>query len=936
VNNILYFLRNLVMSDDSPLMRVNSILNGAFHKLASLGPIPKIAVIASVFVAAAAPPINLVLLDKDHKAPVDFGDGPGKPAIPKPLLKRGDVPKHPPKVLSTPKAGNAPAAPGAPKAGNAPAAQGAPKASNVPPKASATGGGFFGPAFAWPIIPLHMALLPDGRVLNFGTDQNGNQGAQMVYDVWDPSIGNTTSAHTILSNTTGTDIFCAGVSLLDGSGNVLITGGDLTVNGVRNYANNKVELFSPAQNTLTSTQAMNYPRWYASITTLPNGEKLLLGGQNNPTAPAIEGEPTPEVRNVSLGWRTLPGISIDQQQWYYPRGFVGPDAAVYVVQDDGIILRLTTDGTTGTMQTTSSTVATEGFDYPALMYQDANGNPFSVFTVRAGMVADKVNISTSTPVVTPLSSPTYDRRWGNATLLADGEILYSGGSAVANELTNVAYQVELYNPATGTWTLDATAAIPRLYHSAALLLNDGTVVTGGGGAPGPVNELNAEIYYPPYLYLPDGSGNPAPRPQLISAPSTLQLGQSFSMTVGANDQIGNVNLIRAGAVTHSFDSEQRLISLPFTQSGTQVTATMNGSPNLAPPGYYMIFVLNRAGVPAIAKIVSVAPTYPDLKPTSLSYDQSSGNFTSGIANQGLVSTTTGISIGVAYLVDGAKCTWGVVNGPLGVGASVTIGTQGGTCPIASGTHTIAVIADDANRIQETNKNNNTLSKTITVSGQLLPDLVPTSLSYDQTSGLFTSVIANQGQAPTPSGVTIGVAYLVDGAKCTWGAVNGPLAAGASVTIGTQGGTCPIASGTHTIAVVADDANRIQESNKANNTLSQSITVGAGNLPDLVPTSISYDTTSDLFTSVVLNQGSAPTPSGVTIGVAYLVDGVQRTWGYANGPLAPGASVTIGTQGGAYAIPPTGTHTIAVVADDVNRIQESNKSNNTLSSTIQVP
>jgi hypothetical protein len=130
-----------------PLTRVNSILKAAFQKLTSLGPLTKFVAIATVVVAAAAPAVNLVLIDKDQKAPIDFGDGPGKPAIPKPKLKRGDVPAHPPRVMSGPKAGNA---------------GGAPNASSVPPKASATG--YFGAAFAWPIIPLRMALLPDGRV----------------------------------------------------------------------------------------------------------------------------------------------------------------------------------------------------------------------------------------------------------------------------------------------------------------------------------------------------------------------------------------------------------------------------------------------------------------------------------------------------------------------------------------------------------------------------------------------------------------------------------------------------------------------------------------------------------------------------------------------------------------------------------------------------
>ena len=316
--------------NSSPLTRINS-MSDAFHRWAALGRFTKIitlgivVTLVIVVLAATAPPIpNGVLGDKDHPAPVDWGDGPGKPAIPKPILKLGDVPKHPPKTSGVTQPSKTT---GTPKASSAPA-------SSTTPVSNTSGGGYFGPAFAWPIIPLHMALLPDGRVLNFGTDQQGNQGAGMIYDVWTPSLGNVTSAHNVLPNTTGTDIFCSGVSLLDTSGYALITGGDLTVNGVRNFAQKMVELFNPAQNTIASTQAMNYARWYGSITTLPNGEKLLLGGLtgNALGQPSPEvGEPTPEVRNVTLGWRTLPGISIDPNLWYYPRGFVGPDAAVYVV-----------------------------------------------------------------------------------------------------------------------------------------------------------------------------------------------------------------------------------------------------------------------------------------------------------------------------------------------------------------------------------------------------------------------------------------------------------------------------------------------------------------------------------------------------------------------------------------------------------------------------
>jgi subtilase family serine protease len=101
------------------------------------------------------------------------------------------------------------------------------------------------------------------------------------------------------------------------------------------------------------------------------------------------------------------------------------------------------------------------------------------------------------------------------------------------------------------------------------------------------------------------------------------------------------------------------------------------------------------------------------------------------------------------------------------------------------------------------------------------------------------------------------------------------------------------------------------------------------------TSLSYNTATGVFSSVVTNQGTAATPAGVTVGVSYSVDGVYQTWGTVMGPLAAGALVTIGCDGGAYAIP-SGTHTITAFADDINRFAESNKTNNTLSQTITIP
>ncbi len=585
------------------MRRINCLFGAAFHACAAPRGFTKLSLcILAVIVGAGINSdvisknlrLDIFRQEKDKKVPVDYGYGPGAGIGPaRPNFVLGQTPPIPQSMRLVPKA--LPGMRVAPKAalGTAPLGGGA--------------GGFFGPSFPWPIIPIHMALLPDGRVLNYGTDETGAQGAQLLYDIWNPRLGNGSNAHTILPNTTSTDIFCSASSLIGAGlpgigaglgGKLLITGGDLTVSGVRNYSNSKVNVFNPGNNALTASGTMAYPRWYPSITSLPNGDKLVLGGAISPGI----GEATPELYHPASGWRTLTGISLSDVvgvEWYYPRSFVGFDGAVIVIQHNGEILRLTTGGV-GTMQDAGPLAAPGTVWYPSVMFA-----PFRVLTVRAGQIAQVVDISVFPPVVTNVPNLSYDRLWGNATLLPDGEILVTGGSAVDNQLVDVAYQAEIFNPVSGTWTLDASAAIPRLYHSAALLLPDGSVLTGGGGAPGPVNELNAEIYYPAYLYLTDGSGNPAPRPTIVSAPGLLNLGQNFSVTVGSTDQIGFVDLVRVGSSTHSFNPEQRLIPVPFTQSGTTVTGTVDPSPDKIPPGYYMLFVFNTNGVPSVAKMISV-------------------------------------------------------------------------------------------------------------------------------------------------------------------------------------------------------------------------------------------------------------------------------------------------------------------------------------------
>lgn len=472
--------------------------------------------------------------------------------------------------------------------------------------------GVFGAPFNWPIIPLHTILLPDGRVLSYGSKTSGIQGALLNYAVWDPSLGMGSKSKVLLSNTTGTDIFCAGQALLPGSGNVLIVGGDRIVNGQRNYANRDVNLFTPADNALTKqSQSMAYQRWYATLITTASGEQAVIGGRDDRYYEGSDQYPptddtyasTPEVYSAATGWRTLTDAKSDYaygsvlQSWNYPRAWWSPAGQVFILVTSGKIFSLDVTGT-GKVVQLPGTLPSGNYNLPAVMYQ-----PGKILSVRDAGQAVTVDINGDTPVITPTASLMGDRQFGNATVLADGKVWANGGSSTANDLVGAFYDSETWDPATGTWTPAATAAKPRLYHSIAMLLPDGTVLTGGGGAPGPVSNLNAEIYFPPYLYKNDGSGLPATRPGIVTAPSAANWGDAIPVVMNNKNTVARMTLVRFGAVTHAFSNEQRFQDLSFTQSGKNLTVTLPASANNAPPGYYMLFALDAQGVPSKAKVL---------------------------------------------------------------------------------------------------------------------------------------------------------------------------------------------------------------------------------------------------------------------------------------------------------------------------------------------
>jgi hypothetical protein len=459
--------------------------------------------------------------------------------------------------------------------------------------------GFFAPPVTWPLVMIHATMLPDGRVFMNGTREERK--GQLIYDVWDPRPG---GGHLTLDNTTETDVFCSGQSVFANSGILLVAGGNTIRNGVNNIGVPLTTTFDPSSNWLSPGPSMLFDRWYPSVVPLAGGDKLIVGGRETPTIYS----PTPELVTQAGDWRTLTGAKSDAAfgivawNWSYPRAYQMPNDAgkVFVLGSDGKMFYLNLADNGSITELTQTTLAGDT-KLPTVMFEQGK-----LLSIRNGSKAVVVDINGAQPTITTTADMSQVRYYASATVLPDGKVLVTGGSSVGNSLPRgAAYAAEIWDPATGQWTLGANALKPRLYHSNALLLTDGTVLTGGGGRPGPVINLNAEIYYPAYLY--DANGNPAPRPTLDGTPESLTLSPAmqFSATVGTSDLISRVTLVRAGSATHNMNLEQSFQQLPFTQAGNQLTITAPANPTYTIPGYYLLFALNLEGVPSEAKILKI-------------------------------------------------------------------------------------------------------------------------------------------------------------------------------------------------------------------------------------------------------------------------------------------------------------------------------------------
>jgi hypothetical protein len=177
------------------------------------------------------------------------------------------------------------------------------------------------------------------------------------------------------------------------------------------------------------------------------------------------------------------------------------------------------------------------------------------------------------------------------------------GGGTTTGPTDTAHAVlpaELWSPTTQTWTTLASMSAPRLYHSEATLMADGRVMISGGGRYNDdtesTDQFSAEFFSPPYLFK-------GLRPTITAAPSQLVYGQNFTVTTPDSARIAQVSMIRFGSVTHCINMSQRFLPLSFVVANGSLTITAPVNANLAPPGNYLLFLVDSNGIPSVAAVV---------------------------------------------------------------------------------------------------------------------------------------------------------------------------------------------------------------------------------------------------------------------------------------------------------------------------------------------
>lgn len=511
--------------------------------------------------------------------------------------------------------------------------------------------GQWGPVEQLDTVPVHVSLLPDGRLLYWGRDKapdNWDIGGSCQTYTWHP----TTKARVALASKPSANLFCSGHSFLP-DGRLLVAGGHVRNDAVpsrEGIGETAVHTFDYRTNLWARVlPGMQQGRWYPSNVTLANGETVIMSGYINGVSARND------IPDLFTSANTIRRFTASSPIPVYPFLHLAPNGKVFFAgpgPGQSQFFDTAANGGGGAF----SNVSTMNGDHivgSSVVYDGGAGKVLMMggaqFTGGTALsTSEKMNLSGPGLFWELAAFLNYPRKHHTSVVLPDGKVLVAGGTGCSggNDISCGAaarnpeiWDPNLGNPSTGTWSVMAAnpSGIPRVYHSVALLLPDARVLVGGGGLPAAGGEVvpnlppstgttncfdgshassnvncrtfghkDVEIFSPPYLFTTGGAL--ATRPRIITSPSTVSRGQTFA--VGKNSGIaglvGSVVFIRLPSVTHGFSFDQRRVVANFqVVSSTSINVTVPADGRVLPPGHYMMFLVNTSGVPSVAKIMQV-------------------------------------------------------------------------------------------------------------------------------------------------------------------------------------------------------------------------------------------------------------------------------------------------------------------------------------------
>lgn len=539
-----------------------------------------------------------------------------------------------------------------------------------------------------PINPIHTALLSNGKILV--VSGSGNYPAESIYSVgvWDPAT------NTMASQTQSWDMFCNGMIVLP-DGRPFIMGGNLQYDPFFGW--NRTSIYNPAavspKPNFVDMEDMAHGRWYPTSTVLGDGRVLIFSGLDEKGAT----NPQTEIYTVGAGW--APPVVAPWTPPLYPRLHVLPNGKVFYsgsttqsrIFDPATstwsnVIATTIYGGTRTYGSSVLLPLTPPNYAPRVMIF-GGGNPATATT-------EIIDLSVPTPAWTKGPAMSAPRIEMNASILPNGQVLTVGGSLNDEDTSTASLNADFYDPATNKMLSAGANAVPRLYHSVALLLPDATVWVAGGNPVRGTYEPSVEIYSPAYLFNPDGTS--ATRPTITGVtPSVIGYGMTFQVQTPDAANIASVVLVKDGAVTHAFNMDQRLVGLVSSAGSGVLNVTGPPNGNIAPPGYYMLFLINKAGVPSIAKFVQLSTAPSDVPPTGTITSPTTSTVN---INQG--QTVTFAGIGTASGTGTIAAYWWSIRG--GTPAKSSMQTPGAVTFSTPGTYQASLTVTDNSGITDPN------------------------------------------------------------------------------------------------------------------------------------------------------------------------------------------------------------------------------------------